>query len=302
MRSVRSIDTISAGRTSVEYINKVDRSCCRQSSVGQSLTSSAERHGLPQILDDWLFPDDGSTRDLATLQVSLGHHDEFFAFDKHDRISHINTELRDNASNMSNAPQTQTVSVFSRSPDGRRKSHTFSHPNTSDDSEAIPSRRSSSSRRLRPRSIAITGALSMRSWHEKKKSQEVQPFILEQDGDSQARMFSMRRPSPDRRPAYSDASVQTDILENEDFPASFSLDDLVEDPSAQRSRRPLRSHVSSISSISSLLSESSSSTNISTSSYSSTSSTYSQNPICMGAMQRYFRESQYRLGDALLAH
>lgn len=46
-----------------------------------------ESHKLPQELQEWLFPPDGGTRDLETLQVTFGSGDDFFAFDKHRKIS-----------------------------------------------------------------------------------------------------------------------------------------------------------------------------------------------------------------------
>lgn len=268
--------------------------------VDRGLTLFAERHGLPKVLDEWLFPDDGTTRDLATLQVSLGHHDEFFAFDQHERISHINTELRDNAGSMSHVPQTPNTGVSNRSPDLGGKSHTISHPGACDDSPTMSAKRTAQSRRMRTRSIAITGALSRRSSSEGKKSQEIQPLILESEGGIRSRTSDVRKHSLERRPAYSDAGVQTDIPEHKDLTAVLSLDGFEDSPSAKTLRHPNRSHVSSISSLNSLLSESSSLTMNSTSSFSSTDSASSRNPIYMGAMQRYFRESQYRLGDALI--
>jgi hypothetical protein len=42
---------------------------------------------LPKCLHKWLFPPDGQTRDLPTLQVSLGSNDEFFASDKLGKLS-----------------------------------------------------------------------------------------------------------------------------------------------------------------------------------------------------------------------
>lgn len=47
----------------------------------------SESNKLPYRLHSWLLPSDGSSRDLATIQVSLGSHDEFFASDKTDKIS-----------------------------------------------------------------------------------------------------------------------------------------------------------------------------------------------------------------------
>ncbi|KAF2739757.1 hypothetical protein EJ04DRAFT_559659 [Polyplosphaeria fusca] len=43
-------------------------------------------YDLPQSLQEWLFPPDGSTRDLATLQVVFGRGEEFFASDKDGKL------------------------------------------------------------------------------------------------------------------------------------------------------------------------------------------------------------------------
>ncbi|KAL5325468.1 hypothetical protein ACEPPN_006593 [Leptodophora sp. 'Broadleaf-Isolate-01'] len=47
-----------------------------------------ESHKLPSKLQQWLFPLDGRTRDIRTLQVSFGSNDEFFASDKNSKISY----------------------------------------------------------------------------------------------------------------------------------------------------------------------------------------------------------------------
>ncbi|KFA53713.1 hypothetical protein S40293_10743 [Stachybotrys chartarum IBT 40293] len=44
------------------------------------------RHGLPETLDDWLFPSDGSTRHFPTLQVVLSGEESFWASDKDGQI------------------------------------------------------------------------------------------------------------------------------------------------------------------------------------------------------------------------
>jgi hypothetical protein len=45
-----------------------------------------DRHGLPETLDDWLFPSDGSTRHFPTLQVVLSGEESFWASDKDGQI------------------------------------------------------------------------------------------------------------------------------------------------------------------------------------------------------------------------
>ncbi|OTB01889.1 hypothetical protein M426DRAFT_323113 [Hypoxylon sp. CI-4A] len=43
-------------------------------------------NGLPKVLQDWLFPADGSTRDFETLQVILSGEDTFFASDRNGEL------------------------------------------------------------------------------------------------------------------------------------------------------------------------------------------------------------------------
>ncbi|KAH9999708.1 hypothetical protein F4779DRAFT_605250 [Xylariaceae sp. FL0662B] len=43
-------------------------------------------HGLPKLLESWLFPADGSTRDFETLQVVLSGGDTFWASDRHGEV------------------------------------------------------------------------------------------------------------------------------------------------------------------------------------------------------------------------
>ncbi|EXJ68595.1 uncharacterized protein A1O5_08389 [Cladophialophora psammophila CBS 110553] len=267
-----------------------------------------ERHGLPCALDEWLFPPDGTSRDLETLQVSLGHNDEFFAFDRYERISHINTNLRENVNSSSihhkSVPQAGADMVDQRMA-FRRKSHTFSHPEDNSSREddqqqrlSMQQRRQGLKKRIRPRSIAIAGVLSLRASHERDKSHQ-DPALKEAWPDVSS-MNQRRQPMLPlrRRVTYSDAGVQTD-------PVQDGHREAAEDTAFHNmaSPKPKRSCVSSISSFSSLLSDSSSETVDSAISLSSTSSSayyYSKNPISMGAMNRYFRESQYRLGDALI--
>ncbi|KIW81704.1 hypothetical protein Z517_04730 [Fonsecaea pedrosoi CBS 271.37] len=249
-----------------------------------------ERQGLPRALDEWLFPPDGSSRDLESLQVSLGHNDEFFAFDRYERISHINTNLREHVGSNHRRSLTQVAVPTGQTTTIRQKAHTFSHSDdVQEQDQQRPSiqRRQVPKQRLRPRSIAIAGVISLRASHERNKSQEDRslkawPGI---SGGSQRQTAT--------NPSYSDAAVQTDPMQD-------THQDDQEASSHDFTTKLRRSHVSSISSLSSLLSDSSSATVDSATSLSSTHSLCPRNPVSMGVMNRYFRESQYRLGDALI--
>ncbi|KIX02208.1 uncharacterized protein Z518_08147 [Rhinocladiella mackenziei CBS 650.93] len=248
----------------------------------KSGTYHQERQGLPKRLDEWLFPADGTTRDLPTLQVSLGHNDEFFAFDKFDRISNINNELRDSSSRIS---FWQTYAGAAPKLTLRRKSNTFSHSDMAGEPVPLSLKRASHPTKLRPRSVATI---------------EVTPSKALQTGSlvrsSQGGAAVQRLPLT-KHLSYSDAAVQTESVV---IPDTSAIEDLGSDITKQMLARPPRSHTTSVSSLTSLLSNSSTETHKSDSSFSSSSSKGCRNPVYMGAMHQYFRDKEYRLGDALI--
>lgn len=302
-----------------------------------------ERHGLPLALERWLFPSDGTKRDLDTLQVSLGHNDEFFAFDKYDRISHINTGLRDprlsicagaGTSRDEIVPSTSTSCAASTAiVQLRRKSHTFSfsHPEAPTTS-TVPNndlgisaqrRQLQGRKKLRPRSIAITGILSLKGSHERNRSHDSQrnmttwPEARPQNTEQSRTLRSPVR----RRPLYTHACVQTESIVTEEETYQRAIPDTStmtaakcfhhehdqdyqndnDTDNAEVSKSTTRSRDSSISVFSDISSRTvDSGISLSSTSTMSSTSTHLRNPINMGAMNRYFRESQYRLGDSLI--
>ncbi|KIW14337.1 hypothetical protein PV08_07119 [Exophiala spinifera] len=309
---------------------------CWQDKQGQY---RQERHGLPLALERWLFPFDGTTRHLETLQVSLGHNDEFFAFDKYDRISHINTELRDTLHSIgaglsSYSDEIATPASAVARGRLRRKSHTFSFSHfenatvTDNDDLNLPTQRrqlQQARKKVRPRSIATTGILSFRSSHDRHRSHdstsgrqlttwpEVQAQSVVESGE-------LVQSPIRRRPLYTNACVQTEpIIKEQEETHECATSDTSTMPgtcgcfhqhpqidndvhNAEVSQSTSRSRDSSISMFSDMSSRTidSAITGYSSTSTTSSSSTYLRNPIYMGAMNRYFRESQYRLGDSLI--
>lgn len=178
----------------------------------------------------------------------------------------------------------------------RRKSHTFTSLEVAgqDRYRPLPMEPHQSPRkRLRPQSIAIAGILSLKGSHERSTSQdEVRPRAGANSLDAK-----YRRPLPIHRPRYSDAAVQTDLVEKQ------TADEVIAGlNSLGTDQKPLLQD-SSICPLSPTMSERSSTTRDSVDSATSllsNSSTYSRNPISMGVMGRYFREGQYRLGDSLI--
>lgn len=226
------------------------------------------------------------------MQVSLGHNDEFFAFDQYDRISHLNTELRDSACSINHKSRKMTMTDPKDETIIRRKSHTISssYMLTEDDNRSISTQRQQVQRKkLRPRSIAIAGMLSLAASQEKKKNVEAQA--------SKARASLLdgkqRLPLPVRRPTYSDMGVQTDRVEDQRPDVdNVSLREYV----AEEANSP----ASQVFSLSPLFSTSALRRVDSSLSFSSSLSSSSRNPVSMGAMSRFFRERDYRLGDALI--
>ncbi|KAK6385935.1 hypothetical protein LTS17_001507 [Exophiala oligosperma] len=313
---------------------------CWQDSQGQY---RQERHGLPLALERWLFPSDGTKRDLDTLQVSLGHNDEFFAFDKYDRISHINTGLRDprlsicagaGTSRDEFVPSTSTSCAASTAiVQLRRKSHTFSfsHPEAPTTS-TVPNndlgisaqrRQLQGRKKLRPRSIAITGILSLKGSHERNRSHDSQRNMTtwpEAQPQNTEQSRTLRSPVR-RRPLYTHACVQTESIVTEEETYQRAIPDTStmtaakcfhhehdqdyqndnDTDNAEVSKSTTRSRDSSISVFSDISSRTvDSGISLSSTSTMSSTSTHLRNPINMGAMNRYFRESQYRLGDSLI--
>ncbi|XP_014552588.1 hypothetical protein COCVIDRAFT_109941 [Bipolaris victoriae FI3] len=51
-------------------------------------------YGLPPALKDWLYPNDGTTRDFGSLQVVFGRGEEYFASDKNGKLEYKEPEVR----------------------------------------------------------------------------------------------------------------------------------------------------------------------------------------------------------------
>jgi hypothetical protein len=83
---------------------------------------TTECQALPECLNRWLFPADGQTRDLRTLQVSLGSNDEFFASDKDGKLS-----SRDPSCQVGEKKAVSRLAEITRGM-MRKKAHTVSSP------------------------------------------------------------------------------------------------------------------------------------------------------------------------------
>ncbi|RFU24718.1 hypothetical protein B7463_g11620, partial [Scytalidium lignicola] len=150
---------------------------------------------LPERLNQWLFPPDGGTRDFLTLQVSLGHNDEYFAFDKFGKLSSRDPVVRNQK------PRDE------RDMGLRKKSYTFSESTTSADVFDRLQHVLDKPRFQRPMSLAIAGPTGRGSWRER------QTFLNRHErqrslGDP--RLFKIRT-------GYVDTGVQTEaLIEEED--------------------------------------------------------------------------------------
>jgi hypothetical protein len=111
---------------------KVSPMFCRRVPVPFSSRSDTfpECQALPECLNGWLFPTDGQTRDLQTLQVSLGSNDEFFASDKDGKLS-----SRDPSCQVGEKKPVPRLAEIARDM-MRKKAHTISSPTLSENALA----------------------------------------------------------------------------------------------------------------------------------------------------------------------
>jgi len=135
----------------------------------------AESQKLPEKLQEWLFPADGTTRHLPSLQVSFGSNDDFFASDTFGKIS----------SRDSNSPgEPKSVPKLAEVARGfmRKKAHTISSPTSTE-----------------------TGESTLRSPILERRN-TFMGSQLNHDSDSKLKRISTREPSlsrPDLRPEIS---------------------------------------------------------------------------------------------------
>lgn len=245
------------------------------------LSILADSYGLPNELQTWLFPLDGSTRDFDTLQIVFGHGDEYFASDKNGKVSNRDStaDLKDKLS-ARQVPSRQNL----------RRSHTLSMTSLPSERELRPPslvpvtqspptrsiKRRDTLRAARPQSIAIDGS-SFWSWLEKKTERESQAQVADTRSRNLAPPAAVPQPpNPKRVCHYVDAGVQTEP----------DQDDL-----ESTSTRSTRSRSSSTYSMQ----------RMSTSPPSIVGTTIDDpaNPVVMGKMHSYFRGRGYKLGDAL---
>ncbi|KAH8817466.1 hypothetical protein F5884DRAFT_874542 [Xylogone sp. PMI_703] len=164
---------------------------CWQDHNGQYQQESDK---LPDRLYKWLFPPDGGTRDFLTLQVSLGHNDEYFAFDQQGKISSRDPVSRDQS------PKDEREMGL------RKKSYTFSESSASTDVFDRLQHVLDRPRIERPRSLAVSGAAVRWS------SRERQSFIHRHERQrslGEPRLFKIR-------PNYVDSAVQTETFVEEE--------------------------------------------------------------------------------------
>ncbi|KAJ9272310.1 hypothetical protein DTO212C5_1495 [Paecilomyces variotii] len=174
-----------------------------------------DSYGLPDELQTWLFPPDGSTRDFDTLQIVFGHGDEYFASDKNGKVSNRDStaDLKDKLS-ARQVPSRQNL----------RRSHTLSMTSLPSERELRPPslipvtqspptrsiKRRDTLRAARPQSIAIDGS-SFWSWLEKKTERESQAQVADTRSRNLAPPAAVPQlPNPKRVCRYVDAGVQTE--------------------------------------------------------------------------------------------
>ncbi|KAE8440629.1 hypothetical protein EG329_007013 [Mollisiaceae sp. DMI_Dod_QoI] len=115
-----------------------------------------ESHKLPESLYKWLFPPNGETRHLPTLQVSFGSNDDFFASDQDGKLS--SRDASPPADKKAPPPRLSDVARGFM----RRKAYTVSSPKLSDDLQDKPDEKPVSPR-LERRKTFLEGQASPRA-------------------------------------------------------------------------------------------------------------------------------------------
>ncbi|KAF2812343.1 uncharacterized protein BDZ99DRAFT_264966 [Mytilinidion resinicola] len=218
-----------------------------------------DSYGLPDSLHRWLFPPDGGTRHLQTLQIVFGCGDEFFASDKYGKLENKDTNLREKIPS-AESPVEKTERPLLRRSRTLSLVRPSSDPLISPFSPILETPRgySSPASRRRPQSFAYTaGTLP---WERMKPAREANPR-----SENTAPRFS-----------YVNASVQTD-------------------PEPTHSLLSLRDD----NSVPSLDSSLSSRSSVADGRTPVAIASPAPNPVVMGRMLDYFNAPKYRLGDAL---
>ncbi len=104
---------------------------------------------LPKCLNNWLYPTDGTSRHLPSLQVAFGSNDEFFASDDNSKLSSRDQCCQD--------AETKPVSRLAEITRGmiRKKSYSVSSPKTTGDMAAQIESTPSSPRHERGKSLQV---------------------------------------------------------------------------------------------------------------------------------------------------
>lgn len=216
--------------------------------------------GLPNTLHEWLFPEDGSTRDFGTLQVVLGQREEYFAYDKDGRISNVTGAVQQqkkwDKQSSGNEPRVQLY---------RRQTVPWTDLEASLGPKANVARRAAEGSRVRSQS---TRQVRVRPHSLLADGQFRWPLSAEQDlqGDRPSKRHSYIRKEKEA-PRYADASVQTDPI--------TCLSDS-QQPEHDRDGRTASGSPNGIQSLA-----------------------VTSAPMMMGTMNDYFRSGSYQLGDIL---
>ena len=219
----------------------------------------SESHKLPEKLNTWLFPPDNTTRDFATLQVSLGSNDDFVAFDKFGKVS-SRDEQSSSSSRHSNPHLTDssTRRIQVSKIQARKSASALFNQSPLEGLVTSIEKNSETSKHERKRSIIVGGVPIRTSWPDKVSILMAKRRIQTHDLQKQT-----------QKAIYIDAGVQTQ-----------SPDD--EEGCSRRPRLFTRTHSLPLASLPVI------------SPYQT-----ARHPIHIGSMQGLCREQQYRLGDAL---
>ena len=223
--------------------------------------------GLPKPLHEWLFPNDGSTRDFPTLQVILGQREEYFAYDKNGRISNVTGSTEQKRTDRQEVRNDQRSPLYRRQTVPSTTSEAALGPkaNATRRIVDVTRRRSQSPRQVRPRTQSFLFENQFR-WPLGEQDMQRDSYSRLQSGLRNDRDL----PPPPPPVCYADAAVQTDPMV---FPSDAQSSKTIQDSMTNENRSEIFQSLNHYS--------------------------YSPTPMAMGTMNVYFRSGSYQLGDIL---
>ncbi|KAH7093044.1 hypothetical protein FB567DRAFT_161920 [Paraphoma chrysanthemicola] len=196
----------------------------------QSGAYRQDGYDLPPALKDWLYPEDGTNRDFATLQVVFGRGEEYFASDKDGKLEYKEPEVKKPAEDEEKGDKpalrrARTVSFLRPLSD----ISTRSEPLTMEMAESRRSSAASSRRASRPPSLSFSRTSSSASILSDVDEQAPEPYLKRR---SQTYLASQWTPLDASAPSRDQSVSPTKI------PSYFSQSEAM--PTITQAMRPIQ--------------------------------------------------------------